>query len=55
MKHPNLSRLIEEAKARLEAMTPEDRAAMWKAQRESWVRGETALAKSERETTRMKP
>lgn len=32
---------INRAKARYEAMTPDEQAAMWKAQRESWVRAFT--------------
>lgn len=35
-----LAKLIEEANARVAAMSPEERAAMWQAQKESWVRGE---------------
>lgn len=38
-KEQSLERLIERANARVEAMSPEEREAMWKAQRESWVRG----------------
>ena len=36
-----LERAIAKAKARMEAMTPEETKAMWEAQRESWVRGMT--------------
>ncbi|WP_156383270.1 hypothetical protein, partial [Rhizobium sp. Root483D2] len=38
-----LMKLIEAAKEKLEAMTPEEQQAMWQAQRESWVRGEMQL------------
>lgn len=38
----NLSDLLEQAKARVLAMSPEEYAAMTQAQRESWVRGMTA-------------
>jgi hypothetical protein len=51
---PSLSRLIEEARARVAAMSPEERAAMHAEQRESWVRGEAALSAAERKTTVMK-
>jgi hypothetical protein len=40
-----LERLLAEAKRRVEAMTPEEREAMHKAQRESWVRGEMGWPK----------
>ncbi len=40
---PALSRLIEESKAAVAAMTPAEREAMWQAQRESWLRGELAM------------
>lgn len=36
-----LQRAVRDAKARLEAMSPEEQKAMWLAQRESWVRGMT--------------
>lgn len=39
----NLSLLIEEAKAKVAAMSPEEREAMWAVQRESWVRGEMGM------------
>ncbi|TPI86392.1 hypothetical protein [Mesorhizobium sp. B2-8-9] len=42
----SLSVLLEEAKARVAAMSPEEREAMWQAQRESWVRGEMAMGES---------
>lgn len=42
----SLSTLVEEAKARVAAMSPEERDAMWQAQRESWVRGEMAMGES---------
>lgn len=49
---PELDRLVEEAKRRVEAMTPEELEAMWRAQRESWVRGEMGLdRKGERGAT----
>lgn len=35
---PELSQLIEQAKIAVAAMTPEEREAMWIAQRESWVK-----------------
>ena len=35
---PALDALLKEARAKLEKMTPEEREAMWKAQRESWTR-----------------
>lgn len=35
----NLRRKVDEAMAVYNAMTPEQQEAMWKAQRESWVRG----------------
>lgn len=38
-----LAELIKESKKRLAAMTPEEREAMYAAQRESWVRGEMAM------------
>ncbi len=34
-----LSKAVDAALARYRAMTPEQQAAMWEAQRESWVRG----------------
>lgn len=34
-----LDELLRQAKARVDAMTPEERAAMYKAQAESWARG----------------
>ena len=39
----DLTQLIEEAKAKVEAMTPDERRAMYAAQRASWVRGEMAM------------
>lgn len=44
-----LKNLIADAKAKVAAMSPEVRAAMYLAQQESWVRGEMGL----RETARM--
>lgn len=38
-----LDRLLADAKAKLERMTPEEQAAMFAAQRESWVRGEAGM------------
>lgn len=38
-----LTKLIEKAKAVYDAMTPEEKEAHDKAQRDSWVRGEMAL------------
>lgn len=38
--HPELDRLLEYSRKLVEAMTPEQREAMFKAQRESWVRAE---------------
>jgi hypothetical protein len=35
----NLEQALAEAQARYKAMTPEQKAAMWKAQRESFARG----------------
>lgn len=35
----DLAKLLEAAKARVDAMTPAERAEMHQAQRESWVRG----------------
>ena len=40
---PNLSALIQQAKAKLASMTLEERTAMYEAQRQSWVRGEMGL------------
>ena len=39
---PELKKALAEAEARYRAMTPEEQAAMWQAQRESWVRGMSA-------------
>ncbi len=44
----DLARLVEEANARVAAMSPEEREAMWKAQQESWVRGEMGLDRAAR-------
>ena len=43
---PELMRLLAESKAIVEAMTPEQKEAMFKAQRESWVRGEMSWPKA---------
>lgn len=40
---PDLDKLLAEARAKVEAMTPEERAEMHEAQRRSWVRGELGL------------
>lgn len=40
---PDLDKLLAEARAKVDAMTPKERAEMYEAQRESWVRGEMAL------------
>ena len=37
---PELEALIKEAKEKLDAMSPEEREQLFKAQRESWVRAE---------------
>ncbi|WP_426235771.1 hypothetical protein [Pararhizobium sp. DWP1-1-3] len=42
-----LMKLIEAAKEKLEAMTPAEQQAMWQAQRESWVRGEMQLDRTD--------
>lgn len=39
----SLAQLIEEAKAKMDAMTPEERRAMFEVQKASWVRGEMAM------------
>ena len=39
----DLEALLAQSREKLAAMAPEDREAMWRAQRESWVRGEMAL------------
>ncbi|MER9524053.1 hypothetical protein NKI96_10755 [Mesorhizobium sp. M0292] len=46
MTEKSLSVLVEEAKARVAAMSPAERDAMWQAQRESWVRGEMAMGET---------
>lgn len=43
--NPELTRLIAEARARYEAMTPAERKIQDDAQRESWVRGEMSWPK----------
>lgn len=42
---PELQKLLDEAKIRYEAMTPEEKEAMHKTQHESWVRGEMEFTK----------
>ncbi|TIW04126.1 MAG: hypothetical protein E5V77_01475, partial [Mesorhizobium sp.] len=42
----SISVLLEEAKAHVAAMSPDEREAMWQAQRENWVRGEMAMGES---------
>jgi hypothetical protein len=42
---PDLQRLLEESKRRVEAMTPDELEAMLKAQRESFVHGEMGWPK----------
>lgn len=42
---PELEALLKKSKELVDAMTPEQREAMYKAQRESWVRGEMAMPK----------
>jgi len=42
---PELTKLLEESKKLVESMTPEQREAMYKAQRESYVRGEMGWPK----------
>ena len=44
-----LERLLIEAKAKVEAMTPEQKEAMYKAQRDGWVKSEMQWAKDFRE------
>lgn len=46
---PELTALIEQAKRRLDAMTPEEKEAMYKAQRDGWVKAELQWAKDFRE------
>jgi hypothetical protein len=41
-----LDRLVREAKARFDALSTEEQAAHQEAQRQSWVRGEAAMAES---------
>lgn len=43
--NPELTRLLREAKAKVEAMTPAERADMLRAQAESWARAEAAWPK----------
>lgn len=47
-----MGRLLKAAKANLEAMTPAERAAMYEAQRQSWVRAEAELSNIDREEGR---
>jgi hypothetical protein len=44
---PELQAALDKANAAYDAMTPEQKAAMWCAQRESWVVGEMMLEHSE--------
>ncbi len=44
-----LSKLLEEAKVKFESMSPEEREAMFKAQRDGWVKAEIQWAKDFRE------
>lgn len=46
---PDLEVLLVEARARVAAMTPEEREAMWEAQQESWVRAELLWPKAKSE------
>lgn len=46
---PSLSVLIQQAKAKLAAMTPKEREEMYKKQRDGWVKAETQWAKDFRE------
>lgn len=46
---PELEELIRRAKERVEAMTPEERAAMLRRQAEGWARSEAQWAKDFRE------
>ena len=45
MDSKELQRLIAESQKRYEAMTPEQQAAMWKAQRDGYVRAEMSWPK----------
>ncbi len=45
----HLADLLREAKAKLAAMTPEDREEMYRKQREGWVRAELQWARDFRE------
>jgi hypothetical protein len=53
MSDHELKRLLAEAQARYDAMTPEQQAEHWRQQRESWVRAEIELSKWERSRTRL--
>lgn len=46
---PELEKLLEQAKAKMAAMTPEEREAMLRKQAESWARSEAQWAKDFRE------
>jgi len=48
---PTLQELLYKAKEVIEAMTPEERAAHFEEQRQSWGRAEMQLSKLERDTT----
>ena len=41
-----IDQILAEAKAKVDAMTPEEREAMFKAQRESWIRAEMSWPKA---------
>ncbi len=44
-----LSKLLEEARVKFESMSPEEREAMFKTQRDGWVKAEIQWAKDFRE------
>lgn len=46
---PELQRLIEQSKKIVDAMTPEEKEAMWRRQAEGWARSEAQWAKDFRE------
>ena len=46
---PKLLQLLEEAKRKVDAMTPQQRAEMFRHQREGWVKSEMQWAKDFRE------
>lgn len=47
MSETDLQKLVAQARARYEALSPEEKAAHDKAQRESWVRGEMGWPKTD--------